>query len=554
MNIINNIKNTLKIAVLAIPLAGVGGSILSSCSDAWNEHYDQQDANGTMSLLQLVEENPQLSDFLRLLKSTHIYNNNRRTNVTYAELLDADQTLTVWAPINGTYNADSLLTLCQTERGDSTVALHFVRNHIAHNLYNMNGKTAESVKMLNDKYLTLTSTNLHNGAIMDGNYNKPATNGLLHVINDDAQYTYNIYEGLTSMSEFASIGQFLSGFERQELDEDKSIQAGIEDGKKVYSDSVIVKDNILFRTFDNIMSEDSNFVMMIPNTEVWNRVSSEAAKFFNYGSIEKADSISNYWTNISLLQDLIFNKNRQRSMVDSVFTTSFSSKQWPYHVYYNPYNAGGYLDKANIKDSLLCSNGWIYRIKEWPFTSEQIFFHPIYVEGEREANMISNNLCTTNIRQTNNSNISGGGYIDIVPKTSSSNWTASFEIRNTLSGTYDICVVVLPKTAYMANSKDTKPNKFTAVLHYVDEQGEKKTIDYKTELISKGNAIDTLTVGRFTFPVCNYMQQDATVSLDIKCTISNRETKYSREMFLDCIYLKPVSETSEAKNRKEARK
>lgn len=527
---------------------------ISSCSDAWNDHYGQGEDDTRESLLQLVESEPQLSDFLKVLKATHIYNNTHRTKVTYAELLDADQSLTVWAPINGSFDLDSLITLCQTEKGDSAVAQHFVRNHIAHNLYNMNSQTEENVKMLNDKYLKLNSSTLYNAKVMEGKSNIPANNGLLHIVNNDADYTYNIYEGLTSMSEFAHIGDFLFGFERQELDENLSIQAGLVDGKKVYSDSVMVKENILFRTFDNIMSEDSNFVMMVPSAEIWNKVSEKASGYFNYGSIEKADSVSNYWKNVSLIQDLIFNKNTQRSINDSLTTTSYKAGDWPYHVYYKPLQAGGYLDQSNIKDSLLCSNGWIYRLKEWPFSFEQLFLHPITTEGEREANMISNNLCTTNIRQTNNSNISGGGYLDIVPKTSTSNWTASFEIRNTLSGTYDICAIVLPKTVYLANSRDTKPNKFTATLHYVDEAGEKKTIDYKTEVISSGEKIDTLKIGTFTFPTCNYQQQDASVSIDIKCSITSRQTSYSREMFLDCIYLKPVTEAVEAKNRKEARK
>lgn len=541
-------------AMLFVPMV----QCMTSCSDAWDNHYDQAEANGTQSLLQLVESNPELSDFLKLLKVTHVYNNTKRTNVTYAELLDNDQTLTVWAPVNGTFNADSLLNLCQSEQGDSTVSHHFVRNHIAHNLYNMNSQTADKVKMLNDKTLDLSSSALYKSAVVSGKYNLPATNGLLHVVSNDVDYTYNIYEGLTSLPELSHLGSFFSTFERQELDEKLSIQAGIEDGKKIYSDSVMVKENILFRTFDQIISEDSNFVMMVPSAEIWEPVKAYAQKYFNYGSIEKADSISNYWTNICLMQDLIWNKNVQRSLTDSLFTTSYNRGEWPYHVYRNPFSTGGYLDSSNIKDTINCSNGEMYRLNNWPFTPEQLYFHPIFTEGEREANLISYKDCTLNYRQTSNKNVSGGGYLDIVPKTSTSNWTANFEIRNTLSGTYDICITTLPKTVYLSNSRDKKPNKFTAVLHYTDENGRPQTVNYKTEMTNDGENIDTVVIGRFTFPVCNYKQQDATVSLELKCSITSRQTTYSREMYLDCITLRPVteeeSEATEAKSRKEARK
>lgn len=546
------IKNALKLILLLSPFGGWGA--FTSCSDTWNEHYDNQEGNGTESLIQLVKAEPQLSDFYKILSATHLYNNTKRTKVTYAELLGSDQTLTVWAPVNGSYNVDSLLQMCQTVKGDSMVANHFVRNHIAHNLYNMNSQTNEMVRMLNDKNSKLTPTTLFTSKTVDDKFNIPATNGLLHVISDDVEYNYNIYEGLTSKEEFMHIGKFFSGFEQLKLDEENSIQSGLVDGKKVYSDSVMIKENILFRKFDQIMSEDSNFVMMMPDAKMWEKVSAETAKYFNFGSVEKADSLSNYWTNVSLIQDLIWNRNTQRSLNDSVFTTSYSKNTYPYHVFYNPYKAGGYLDPANIKDSLLCSNGMIYRLKEWKFTPEQLYFHPITVEGEREANMINSNLCTTNIRQTSDKAISGGGYLDIVPKSSTSNWTATFEIANTLSGTYDVCAIVLPKTAYQSNSKDMKPNKFKAVLSYVDESGKKCSETLSQDFVSSGTDIDTIRITRFTFPTCNYQQQNTTVTLELRCNITSRQTQYSREMFLDCIYLKPVTDESETKQRKEAQK
>ena len=143
-------------------------------------------------------------------------------------------------------------------------------------------------------------------------------------------------------------------------------------------------------------------------------------------------------------------------------------------------------------------------------------------------------------------------------RTSTSNWTVTYEIRNTLSGTYDICAVILPKTVYLANSRDFKPNKFKATLTYVDENGETQSEVYNTEMTNNAHRVDTVKIGRFTFPTCNYQQQDVTVTLQLQCSITNRQTAYSREMFLDCIYLKPVSEDTvvaeETKQRKEVRK
>lgn len=538
---LKNIYNA--IVALALPLWGLGG--LTSCADRWDDHYDRMGRNGTESLLQLVEERQELSDFVSLLRATHVYNNNHRTEVTYADLLASDQTLTVWAPVNGSFNVDSLRSLCGTEQGDSTVGRHFVMNHVAHHLYSMNAQTNEEVKMLNDKLLPLFPQSLYHATVRRGDYNLPATNGLLHVVEDDAQYTYNIYEALTSMAEFDHFGRFLSRFEKQELDENASIQAGIVDGKKVYSDSVMVKENALFRVLDKIMSEDSTFAMLVPDEATWKPVYEEAVRYFNYGAVERADSIGEYWANVALARDLIFNRNVQRSEQDSIFSTSYTPMEWPYHVFYEPFETGGLMDAANRKDSLLCSNGCIYRIKEWPFRAEDIYFHPIVTQGEREANVTGYKDCTLNVRSAIGDSISGNGYVDIVPRTSTSNWTATFEVRNTLSGTYDICAVILPKTVYLANSRDFKPNKFKATLNYVDEQGEKQSVSFNEERTNDPYRVDTVMIGRFTFPVCNYQQPDATVSVQLQCSITNRQTSYSREMFLDCIYLKPVSEDGE---------
>ena len=245
-------KKLIYNSVCGLIIAGAAWTF-TACSDSWDDHYDVAETNGTESIYQLIKDNPQLSDFMKVLEATHIYNNSKRTPVSYAQLVNADQTLTVWAPVNGTFNVDSLLQICQTAKGDSVVSRHFVMNHIAHNLYNMNAETSENVRMLNDKFLKLTPKSLYNASVVGNDYNIPALNGLLHVVGDDAQYTYNIYEGMTTELAYSHIGDFLKKYEKLELDEERSIQADVVDGMKVYSDSVIVIENNLFRVFDKII-------------------------------------------------------------------------------------------------------------------------------------------------------------------------------------------------------------------------------------------------------------------------------------------------------------
>ncbi len=507
----------------------------ASCSDTWDDHYDERTASADKTLLQLIKEDGSLSDFLQVLQSTHLYNNNHRTDVTYADLLGSDQSLTVWAPKNGTFDIESLLQECTTEQGDSMVGQHFVGNHIAHTLFQSTKLAAlDYIRMHNNKYFYLE--NLPSCLSAD----IPASNGLLNIVDNEFPYNYNLYEGLTSMGDAAHIGWFLKKYERQELDENASIQRGIEDGKKVYSDSVMIRENILFRTFGKINEEDSSYFAFLPSEKVWKDVMDEAAPYFYYGEGTVNDSISQYWKNLLLMQDLFYNANEQASVTDSIRSTNYSSRTPEYNVYYRPLDDGGLLSSQYVGSELECSNGTIYCLNSWPFTKEQLYFRPVKVEGEREANIIESKDCTFNYRSVRADSVSGNGYLDIVPRTSTSNWTATFEIANTLAGTYDICAVILPKTVYNAFSRDVKPNKFIATLNYADSLGNKLQTAFKEEKSNDPYTVDTVIIGRFNLPVCNYGQPDCKVSLQLQCSVKNSQVKFSREMYLDCIYLKPV--------------
>lgn len=516
-----------------------------ACMDTWDEHYG---GNGQIAsdktLLQLIEEAGDLNDFLKVLKSTHVFNNNKPTQITYADLLGADQTFTVWAPKDGTFNLDSLLNECATVKGDSMCGQHFVQNHIAHYIYNNSSTNNKSVMMLNDKFLDLQNGNFQGVSYVAGRSNVPAMNGLLHVVENELPYMYNVYEGVTTLDQYAHVGSFFKSYEELELDENASIPSGIVDGMIIYSDSVMRRNNILFGTFNPINEEDSNFIMLVPNEQDWNRVYTEAAGYFNYGSINKADSLQRYYANIALIRDLVYNRTYGcMHMADSVYSTSYSQyDEERHHIYYRPLDAGGIFSTEFVKDSMECSNGMIYNLRKWPFTPEQIYFFPVKTETEIESMLTEYDDCTYNARYLVADTISNG-YLDIVPRSSSANWITKFQVPNVLSGTYDICAVILPKTVYNPLSRDFKPNKFKARIYYQTPEGVENLYEFEDEYTNNPYKVDTVKIGTFTIPVCSYGQPNIrNVYLELECSIGRRETQYSREMYLDCLYFKPVKE------------
>lgn len=533
-----NTKNPFKywpVAVFAL--------FAAACTDTWDDHYGSDRVVSEKTLLQLVQEAGDLGDFLSVLEHTHVFNNNKPTDVTYADLLGSDQTMTVWAPVDGSFNVDSLLEECRTVQGDSACGQHFVQNHIAHYVTNNSTADTKSVIMLNSKWLDAKAGSFHGVPYAADRSNLQARNGLLHVLEREAAYSYNVYEGLTSLPRYAHVGSFFKSYEKMELNENASIPSGIVDGQIIYSDSVMYRYNILFNRFGLVNEEDSDYIMLMPDARVWEKVYAEALSHYNYGTTNKADSLQRYWANASLVRDLVYNRNVGcLHWADSVCSTSYSIyDEDRRHVYYNPLQPGGIFSSTYVRDTMACSNGAIYNLSEWPFTAEQIYFFPVKTEAEIESMMTEYNLCVPSYLSALADSVSDG-YLDIRPASSSSNWTAEFRIPNVLSGTYDICAVVLPKTVANPNSRDFKPNKFKATLTYETLDGTPATYAFEDERTNDPYRVDTVVIGRFDIPVCGYGLIEPKVRLRLECSIERRENRYSREMYLDCLYFKPVKE------------
>ena len=154
--------------------------------------------------------------------------------------------------------------------------------------------------------------------------------------------------------------------------------------------------------------------------------------------------------------------------------------------------------------------------------------------------------CSYNIRRLIADSISSGSYLQIIPKSGTSNWELTFRISNTLAGDYDICMVLLPQS--VAGLNNGKPCKFKATINYVDEDNNAQSFNCNnTQFESNAERVDTIVVAEgFHFPTCNYDQNEVKVTVKLQCSILARETsRYSREMYLDCIYLRPRTSKSD---------
>lgn len=538
--VINMVRSQLGIKHFALCIV----LMLTACSD-WNDHYEgTTEGSSNQTLWQELQANSQLTDFCKVLQETKVFRMHKKTVVSYADLLDSGQSFTVIAPVNGTFNLDSLLQLVQTNQGDSMVEKSFVLNHLSRSATSLKS-VAQNMLLLNGKYVTMEGNLIQNVPMVTSNVH--AMNGVLHVAQRPMPYNYNLYEALCDMPDMASIGAFLRQYEWDEFDPNSSVSSGIIEGVPVYVDSVVYERNRMLESIGLINDEDSTYWVVAPSADGWQRAWEATSKYFAYEStMLKGDSLQQYWTNRALLDDAVFNLTDQKSVYDSLVSVpyinwrkSYVSGKPVFHVFKNPFDAGGILYGAQAVE---CSNGVLYKTDEWPFTPEQTFFKEIWTEGESTWYIVHDTLCTYNTHREVADSISSNAYLQILPEKTTSNWTITFRVDNTLAGDYDVCAIILPKHVTDQINPDLRPCKFKATINYFDEKGKSQSFNCdNTQFQTDPERVDTVVLASaFHFPACNYNQNNSRITVTLQCSIIARETaKFAREMYLDCIYLRP---------------
>lgn len=537
---------------IALSLAvGCGfAAALAACTD-WDDHYEPSVDSGVGGTLwEQLTADPQLSDFCEVLEKTEIFRMHKKRGVSYADLLRGGQAFTVMAPVNGTFNKDSLLNLVQTAPGDSMVEKAFVFNHLSRMTTSLKA-VPQSLRMMNGKSLELTETTVQGIPVIKGNQH--AKNGVIHVMSSALPYGYNLYEALCDDREVALAGACLRQYEWDDFDADASVISGYNEGVPVYEDSVVYERNRMLESIGLLNAEDSTYWVVAPTAAGWERAWNNITQYFVYDeSYLKRDSLQRYYTTRAIFDDAVFNMTDQMTTTDSLVSVPY--RNWRknyvagkpvYHVFQNPFEPGGILNGAR---KLQCSNGVLYKTDEWPFDPVKTYFKELWTEAEATWLIIppEKSCRYTGIRLVADS-ISENAFLQIVPSSGTANWELTFRIDNVLSGAYDVCVILLPQTVVNESAR-LRPCKFKADINYVDLDGKSKTFNCDNKVFqSNPEKVDTVVLAEaFRFPASNYGQSTNKINLTLKCNIGPLETsKYSREMLLDCIYLRPRTSNEE---------
>lgn len=388
-------------------IALAGALFLSSaCTDEWDDHYSDQGVNSNQTLLDVIKADSELSDFYAVVEACGVSDS----------LLNQSRVYTLWAPVNGTFNRDSLIEKALYGGARDTVLVRFVEAHIANYLHPANGSFENPILLLNDKVVDFVGKagaykfNDINVEIAESNVR--LRNGILHKIEKPVTYLPNIWEYLALEPGLDSLCNYLYSFNRRTFNEYGSIVGPTVNGEVTYIDSAFTNSNMWFECYEgqnrasggfgDIACEDSSYVFFALTNDVWNEMIPKIDAFYNYSSkITSLDSAyldSMRWMNSrkALCNYLVYSEKSQRGIEEGKMIPTFIYTPGQFEDNKALYESASGLtvvrhlfDKADlmrgVTKEVKLSNGTMYVKNEFTFSPNDLWFTGIKVEGEHET-------------------------------------------------------------------------------------------------------------------------------------------------------------------------
>lgn len=517
----------------------------TACTD---DHFDvNSDVLGQKTIWENIKSNPNTSDYADILQSVRFSQTEEKaTPQTYAEVLNGEQTFTVWAPVNGSFDYQYYKNLIATGIRDSIwkVEKELIRNNMARYSFVANAHDSIKIQLFNDKaaWLNYDKRTLKNAHIEDANIG--SKNGVLHIVNAPVFYQANLYEYMGTRPDLSDLNSFIKYYQEYKFNEYASTQGPTVNGVITYVDSVTYVTNRYAEDYMHayLTEEDSNYVMIMPTNEAWQKTLEKTKLYYKYKnsykqdvytqteagkdttiagvetvySEEEIDSIVNLRSKNAIAKNLVFNANWQEMQIpitsindikaidarkDSLISTSKSKfKKVGTLNETNKVNCHEVEDFGKMfgnADPIETSNGYAYIVNE--FNLPTTVYAPTLNLDARDYFESNDNNCrysyTTKVYDKNAvNNLAEEGitpydsvykynYFVMGATSSTAHPGANFKLIDVQSCKYDIFVVIGHNTDY------NLPNKFRVFLSYDNETKRQNNVAMKN--LEEG-AVDAL--------------------------------------------------------------
>ena len=498
-------QNTVKAGLL-------GAAVLLGFTACTDDHFDIQPStvSGSNTIWQNVEANADLDSVAMILRRCKVMKSqtDKSAKQTYAELLATSQQLTAWLPKNGTFNAkqyldelDSAAVLRAKDemagtRAEYDVANRFARNHIARFNYESN-MGEQRIALMNSKIVNYNAgEGTFNGVKLDAaNANILSSNGMLHVLDGESQFAYNIFERLQVDSRFAKIYGDIDEYNVYTFSASSSTQGSMNhNGSMEYVDSVWSRSNSLMLNsrLDNLTNEDSLFVSVIPTDAAYEAARQKLqglfkyAKNYNYAWDESKRDWTNKGTNaLKFNTDSLTTYNvTSRILSASSFSVGYNSEgpvttsnpqAFLNHVLTaDSLNSNASLviynkDKGNVNpifdgqtadDAIKASNGYIFAVDNYNYDPSYSFIQKMNINGRRTAQITGSTSEQAQYVTLDKENQNAEVNVDALgvdnfyyyfPVSGNSQLNIDFRLDNVLSTKYKISIVLLPNRVNINN-------------------------------------------------------------------------------------------------------
>lgn len=498
-------QNTVKAGLL-------GAAVLLGFTACTDDHFDIQPStvSGSNTIWQNVEANADLDSVAMILRRCKVMKSqtDKSAKQTYAELLATSQQLTAWLPKNGTFNAkqyldelDSAAVLRAKDemagtRAEYDVANRFARNHIARFNYESN-MGEQRIALMNSKIVNYNAgEGTFNGVKLDAaNANILSSNGMLHVLDGESQFAYNIFERLQVDSRFAKIYGDIDKYNVYTFSSSSSTQGSMNhNGSMEYVDSVWTRTNSLISDarLNDLTDEDSLFVSVIPTDAAYEAARQKLqglfkyAKSYNYAWDESKRDWTNKGTNaLKFNTDSLTTYNvTDRILSASSFSVGYNSEgpvttsnpqAFLNHVLtadslntnvglviYNKDkgNVNPIFDGQTADDAIKASNGYIFAVDNYNYDPSYSFIQKININGRNTAQVTGSTSEQAQYVTLDNENQNAEVNVDALgvdnfyyyfPVSGNSQLNIDFKLNRVISTKYKISIVLLPNRVNINN-------------------------------------------------------------------------------------------------------
>lgn len=498
-------QNTVKAGLL-------GAAVLLGFTACTDDHFDIQPStvSGSNTIWQNVEANADLDSVAMILRRCKVMKSqtDKSAKQTYAELLATSQQLTAWLPKNGTFNAkqyldelDSAAVLRAKDemagtRAEYDVANRFARNHIARFNYESN-MGEQRIALMNSKIVNYNAEEgTFNGVKLDAaNANILSSNGMLHVLDGESQFAYNIFERLQVDSRFAKIYGDIDKYNVYTFSASSSTPGSMNhNGSMEYVDSVWSRTNSLMTDarLTYLTDEDSLYVSVIPTDAAYEAARQKLQGLFKYAKNYNYawDASKRDWTNkgtnaLKFKTDSLTTYNvTSRILSASSFSVGYNSEgpvttsnpqAFLNHVLTaDSLNSAGVLviynkDKGNVNpifdgqtadDAIKASNGYIFAVDNYNYDPSYSFIQKMNIYGRNTAQITGSTSEQAQYVSLDNENQNAEVNVDALgvdnnyyyfPVSGNSQLNIDFKLNNVLSTKYKISIVLLPNRVNINN-------------------------------------------------------------------------------------------------------